>query len=69
MSVAMRISTSGVDKKISKAITMKVYGRRRASLTIHIFFYLSFLFARGARSAGSEAEIYRTDKVALLTGN
>src|SRR5947209_17059924 len=55
MSVAMRISTSGVDRKISNAITINVYGRRKASLTIHIS-YLPFIFEHPAlceRDAGS----------------
>ena len=37
MSVAILDSTSGVDRRINSAITMKVYGRFRAISTIHMF--------------------------------
>src|ERR1700751_1792838 len=36
ISVAVRRMTNGLRTRMSSAITMKVYGRLRASLTIHI---------------------------------
>src|ERR1700720_1372599 len=40
MSVGVRSITSGLRTKISSAKTIKVYGRLRASLTIHIYLIL-----------------------------
>jgi hypothetical protein len=43
----MRRSTKGVNKKITIAATTKVYGRRKASLTIHIVqFFLKKSFEK-----------------------
>jgi hypothetical protein len=44
MSVGVRRTTTGVKIKISKAITMKVYGLRSAKATIHIYDSLNFLW-------------------------
>jgi hypothetical protein len=42
--------TTGLINKISRAITIKVYGRLRASLTIHIKSELSAVATRGTSS-------------------
>jgi hypothetical protein len=36
MSVGVRMITTGLSRRISRASTMKVYGRSRATFTIHI---------------------------------
>lgn len=52
ISVGMRMTASGPRMKSSTASTMKVYGRRSASLTIHMVFFLTMAFAGGCPGAG-----------------
>src|SRR6267154_1857075 len=49
MSVGVRIRTNGVSNSNSRDATTKVYGRRRAKLTIHISFSCVYFSRNGGR--------------------